>query len=457
MRHSSLWISTLLLVFTILLNSCAGAQTVSTPEAPQVVLTLFSTAGPNYLTLEDLKALPATEGMAGIISSTGKVTLPELYKGVALRDLVTAFGGTFDESMGVILTAEDGYSMTYSYEQVINGDFIAYDPANGLELAQHDPLTAILAYERNGEPLDPVQDGTLRVVIVSEKNNQVTDGHWSIKWVNKLEVDSVGETWALELEGAILSSVERDSYQSCASPGCHGVEWEDENGQTWEGVPLWLLVGEVDDEDSHSDFAFNEELADAGYTVDIIASDGYTVTFESMDIKLNGNILVAHLVNGSKLPEKYYPLRLVGADLENSQMVGQIEKIIVHIPSAAAELTGDLVVTGLVDQPLRLTEADLRASEEVIKVSAEHPQTGMQEFEGLPFSALFTLAGLEPNATTVVLTASDGYSTEVSLAELQACENCMIAFTDTPGVFDTVMPGMRTSLWIKNIVEIEVK
>ena len=40
----------------------------------------------------------------------------------------------FDPEMGVAVTAEDGYSMTFSYDQVINGNFIAYDPATGNEL-----------------------------------------------------------------------------------------------------------------------------------------------------------------------------------------------------------------------------------------------------------------------------------------------------------------------------------
>lgn len=322
----------ILAIATVVLTSCGSSSSTPAPTENPIILTFIGPSGPEYLTMEDVKALPSTEGMGGIMSSTGQISIPERYKGIALKDLVTAFGGTFDKTMGVTLTAEDGYSMTYSYEQVINGDFIAYDPALGNELAEHDPLTAILAYECNGQLLDPVQDGRLRVAIVSETNNQVTDGHWAVKWVNKVEVHTIGETWEFELEGAILSLVDRGSYYSCASPGCHGVEWQDENGQTWAGVPLWLLVGEVDDEDSHSDTAFNEALASTGYTVDVVGSDGYTVTFESVSISQNGNIILAYLVNNSELPEKYYPLRLVGSDMETGQMVGQVVKIIVHLP-----------------------------------------------------------------------------------------------------------------------------
>ena len=67
----------------------------------------------------------------------------------------------------------------------------------------HDPLTAIVAYEHNNQPLNETEEGNLRVVVVSPKNNQVVDGHWSVKWVNMVEAKTVGQTWTLDLTGAI--------------------------------------------------------------------------------------------------------------------------------------------------------------------------------------------------------------------------------------------------------------
>jgi hypothetical protein len=189
--------------------------------------------------------------------------------------------------MGVSITAEDGYSMTFSYDQVMNGSFIAYNPANGAEISTHDPLTAIIAYEHNGQPLNLAEEGTLRLAVVSATNKQVVDGHWSVKWVNKVEVKPGGQAWSLDLQGAISSPVARDSFQSCGSPSCHGTSWMDENGQNWVGVPMWLMVGEVDDANSHDDNAYNRELADSGYTVDIVGADGHTVTLDSQAIKDN--------------------------------------------------------------------------------------------------------------------------------------------------------------------------
>jgi hypothetical protein len=46
-----------------------------------------------------------------------------------------------------------------------------------------------------------------------------------------------------------------------------------------------------------------------------------------MRIKQNNNILVFHLMDDKPLENKYFPLRLVGSDLQKNEMVGQIVKI----------------------------------------------------------------------------------------------------------------------------------
>jgi hypothetical protein len=110
----------------------AAAKAPEATKAPvsEVVLKLEGPGGTKSLTLDDLKAVPATEGWAGIKSSTGRITIPERFKGVALDDLAKLVGG-LGSDMGVNLAAKDGYAMTVSSDQIAKGDFIAYDPATG--------------------------------------------------------------------------------------------------------------------------------------------------------------------------------------------------------------------------------------------------------------------------------------------------------------------------------------
>ncbi len=435
------------------------------PTEPQVpVLEIVGPAQGVSLTLEELLALPATKGYAGIKSSTGKITPPVMFKGIALKDLADLIGG-MDESTGFSVVAEDGYSITYSYDQIFNGSFIAYDPATGQELKNPVELTAILAYEADGRPLDPDQDGTLRLAIVSADLNQVTDGHWSVKWVNRLEVKNLGLEWTLESEGAIAKTTDRASLESCGAPQCHGTSWTDDKAQVWAGVPLWLLVGAVDDAIEHEGPAFNDALAEAGYSVDVVAGDGYTVTFDAARVNRNAAIIVAYKVNDNPLPDQYFPLRLVGPDLQKNEMVGMIARIQVGLeplpptPEATAEPvapSGSLTITGAVAQESSLAEADLRTLE-VVQRTVEHPKKGTLTYEGVSLNALLDLAGIEDGTTTLVITASDGFSTEVSLAEVRACADCLVAFTDTAETFTMVMPGLSSSAWVKGVVRLEVK
>jgi len=439
--------------------------TSASTEAAVPVLEIVGLTETKSLTLEEVKALPATEGYAGIKSSTGKITPPVMFKGVALKDLAEFIGG-MDETAGFNVVAEDGYSITYSFDQLQNGAFIAYDPATGDELKNPVELTAILAYEADGKPFDAKQDGTLRLAIVSAELNQVTDGHWAVKWVNKLEVKSLGEEWVLQLDGAISKPTDRVSIESCGAPQCHGSSWTDDKGQEWAGVPLYYFVGSVDDEIAHEGPAFNRTLADAGYSVDVIAADGYTVTFDAARVQYNKNIILAYKVNENPLPDEYFPLRLVGSDLDKKEMAGMIAQIKVGLeplpataepaPAALSEADATLTVSGSVNQSLFLNEAALRAME-VLTINAEHPKNGKQDFDGVSLNVLLDLAGVKDGATILLVTASDGYTSEVSLSDVRACTDCLLGFTDTLEKFNLVMPNLPSNVWAKDVVTIEVK
>jgi len=476
----------LLIALAVGFAACSGGpQTEATPvvEATEAVVEatpaptepaspVLEIVGPNEtisLTLDELMELPATEGYAGIKSSTGKITPPIPMKGVALKDLAELMGG-MDETTGFNVVAEDGYSITFSFDQIQNGSFIAYDPATGDELKNPAELTAILAYEANGEPFDTKQDGTLRLAIISPELKQVTDGHWSVKWVNKFEVKNLGEEWMLELNGAISKPTDRVSVESCGAPQCHGSSWTDDKAQEWVGVPLWLFVGTVDDEIEHEGPAFNEELVAAGYNVDVIAADGYTITFDAARINRNNDILVAYKVNENQLPEEYFPLRLVGEGLEKNEMVGMIAEIKVGLEpivvateettkEASAEpidVTGSLIITGAVTQPTGFMEADLREME-ILKITAEHPKQGKGDYEGVSLNALLDLVDVMDGATTLVVTASDGYTSEISIDEVRACAECLLGFTNTLEKFKMVMPNLPSGAWVKDVVKLEVK
>ncbi len=451
----------------------ASVPTQTPVAAP--VLKLEGLGSVKSLTMDDLKAMPVAQGWAGIKSSTGRITVPEQYKGVSVTDLCKLVGG-ISPNTGITLTAKDGYAMTISYDQITAGDFITYDPGTGDEVKIKDALTVIIAYEKEGKPLPADSDGPLKLVVISAKNNQVVDGHWAVKWITQIAVKALAQEWKLPMGGAITEEMDRGTFQSCAAPACHGKTWTDEKNQVWSGVPLWWLAGRVDDETKHGDFAYNEKVADQGYQVHVVSVDGTKVVLESARVKRNNNIIVAYLVNNNPLNEKDAPLRLVGSDLKSNETVGRISKINLMLaaaqaapttkptetpkpaatatPATAAPSNAALTITGSVNKSLSLTMDALKALT-VVKLKAEHPKQGLQEYEGIRLIGLLDQAQVKESATKLVMSSSDGFTSEVMLADVKKCADCLIAFRS--GKLDAVMPGMQSSFWAKDVVKIEVR
>ena len=277
------------------------------PTATAVSQPILQIVGPSAsksLSLEDIKKLNVIQGEAGFKSSTGKITPPILHRGISLLTLAELLG-PLDAKMGVNVVAKDGYAITFSYDQLTKGTFTAYDPATGDELKSPGNLTAILAFERDGKPLPEDTDGTLRVVIIGPKRDQVTDGHWSVKWITKLEVKPLVADWTLALNGGIQATIDRATFESCV--GCHKATWTDDKAQVWTGIPLWLLMGYADDEVKHQGPAFNEALAKTGYKVEVVAKDGYKASLDSAPLSRQNGVVVASLVNDNPAARAVFP------------------------------------------------------------------------------------------------------------------------------------------------------
>jgi DMSO/TMAO reductase YedYZ molybdopterin-dependent catalytic subunit len=281
--------------------------------------------------MAQLQALPFIERTSWFMNSAGNLNGPSKLKGVALLELAKPLGGiTAGDSVRLI--ARDGYAMTMSGPQLLDSKFTTFDSTTGKEVP-HDKLDVVVVYEENGKPVDEKSAGPLRVAIMGTEQ-QATEGHWWVKWLDRIEIVAQIKPWTLSLEGVITEKMDNGTFESGAAPGCHGVTWTDADGHRWQGIPLWLLVGRVDDSISHSKDvkAFNDDVAAKGYQVQLIAADGYTQTFTADQIKRNSEMIVAFKYDGQVLAEKNYPLKLVGPKLTTKQQVGAITTIKLILP-----------------------------------------------------------------------------------------------------------------------------
>lgn len=458
-----------LLFIALVITGCTGKH------SSEVVLEVVGIDSSVTLTMDELQDMPTVDGWSGTISSTGVISPPMKIKGVSLVELADLVGG-LQPSLGINIVAKDGYSITMSYDQITNGNFTTYDPGTGDERSIDDPLVAVVAFERDGEEIPEDHDGPLRIFVVSESNNQIIDGHWSVKWVEKLELKPLAEDWVLYLEGTITEDLDRASFESCTAPGCHAASWTDAEGDQWSGVPLYLLAGRVDDGNVHEDRAYNDDFAAQGYKLQVYASDGYNASIESSQSTFNEALIVASFLNGEPLGEDQFPLRLVGDALEKSQMVSQIAKIVIvpnegveepSIEESASEQWEDqaidltlpegvaIKITGDVRNQLALTTDNLGGLG-IVEVEVEHPKKGLQLYRGVKLNLILSLAGIEAGATTLVMTAADGFTVELPLNQIQACENCLIAL-DADGTLSMAMDGMGGGFWVIDVIHLNVK
>ena len=111
-----------------------------------------------------------------------------------------------------------------------------------------------------------------------------------------------------------------------------------------------------------------------------------------------------------------------------------------------------LTITGSVTAEQAFSIDALRDLEGV-SLTLEHPKNGPTEYTGVRLNALLDLAGIDATATTVTLIASDGYSIDISLTDVRACADCLVAFAGE-GALSMAMPGMGSAAWVKDVVEI---
>jgi len=251
------------------------------------------------------------------------------------------------------IRAEDDYTQWFKSEDV------------------HRSSGYIVANLMNGSPL--TDSYPLRLV-----GGALTSGSQRVSNIASINLHNIPEieTWTLDLTGAYtytMRQAEFDNAVICPNIG-HSAVYTD-GSDVYEGLPLWLLVGWVDDDDAHGPDSFNDELADRGYDVRVIATDGFSHTFPISDVARNDNIIVASTVNGQELPADAYPLRLIGSDVTSGkQKVKKIAEIQLldlpgldyhtYLPLVSKRSTAwDLELSGAMTTTLTASEFEAEASD----------------------------------------------------------------------------------------------
>jgi DMSO/TMAO reductase YedYZ molybdopterin-dependent catalytic subunit len=120
-------------------------------------------------------------------------------------------------------------------------------------------------------------------------------------------------------------------------------------------------------------------------------------------------------------------------------------------PAAAAVLS----ISGAVEKPMSWSLADLK-SMGMAKLDLNHPKKGAGTYEGIRLTALLSAAKPTASAKMLTMSASDGFKSDIALADVLKCADCLLAI-DSTGALSTAMPNMEGAMWVRNLVKLEVK
>lgn len=167
------------------------------------------------------------------------------------------------------------------------------------------------------------------------------------------------------------------------------------------------------------------------------------------------------------LPRQLYPSEVTEYEGENLSSISNFRENSIGGPQYVDNSTYRLKVTGLVNRTLEFTYSQvLESFQKYQKVVTLHCVEGWSVkilWEGFLIEDLLNQAGVDPNATTVIFHAYDGYSTALPLDYLTS-KDILIAYK----MNDVTLPPERGSpfqlvaesqfgyKWIKWLTEIEV-
>jgi hypothetical protein len=137
----------------------------------------------------------------------------------------------------------------------------------------------------------------------------------------------------LALSGAISDTITVQRVQDGIDYG-HVAEYTDAEGNTYTGKPLWFFAGWVDDQNSHSAGAFNDDVAKRGYNITVTGKDTRTV-IASTDVMRSNGYLIATTKNGNRLTAANGgPLMLVGNSVPADYQVSGVSEIALDLPQS---------------------------------------------------------------------------------------------------------------------------
>jgi DMSO/TMAO reductase YedYZ molybdopterin-dependent catalytic subunit len=270
----------------------------------------------------------------------------------------------------------------------------------------------------------PSNAGPLRIAVAGSEG-LLTEGHFWVKFVSKIEVTPSVEDWTVTVSGTTDLYMDRQAFT--ADYNHFGITWTDDSNDVWKGTALWRWVSWC----NYNGGVSNASL-DAGYQVEIVAGDGYSAIFDDSDVKDNDGIIVAMTINDEVLPDPYWPLAIVGEGLSGSQKIKNIVQIKILLDEDGG--TGNdwtLLVKGSTEMNMSQSVFEAQAT----AVGASWTDDDNDEWTGTPLCNIVDWATTNGvissdalvNGSVIKVVAGDGYSVALDGADVQGNSEIFVA------------------------------
>ena len=113
-------------------------------------------------------------------------------------------------------------------------------------------------------------------------------------------------------------------------------------------------------------------------------------------------------------------------------------------------------ITGSVAQEYGWTLEELKAME-MLEVEAQTRDGETKTFQGVSINSLLDVAQPNADATAVQLKADFGYVVDIPLADIRACDQCIVTIIEGKDDLLSVMPGFGTDAQVDRLVKMFVK
>ncbi len=385
---------------------------------PDMTLTILGASGQQVvLNSNDIAALESYTSDGGFKSSGGYIAAVGTYTGVPILTLCDLVGG-ITSTQTLTVTASDGYSMVYTYDQVNGKGFTTYDPITGSEKAATQPMTMVINYFMNNTAL-PSDEGPLRIG-VSGPEGLLTEGHFWTKMVSKIEITNNVRDWTVTVDSTgNTEPLSMDRQAWTADYNHFTLNWTDANSNVWSGTALWRWVSWY-----NYNGGISNATLDQGYSVKLISGDGYSVTLNDSAVKLNDNIMLAGKLNGAVLSDPYWPLTLVGSDVTSQQMIKNVVQIQIVLDTPSSTSPSPTVAPTITPAP---TVAPTSAPTTAPTVAPSPTSTPTPEYS------------LIINGTSAVTMSRSDFESQVA--------SVTASFTDSNGNVWTGTPLHRIAMW----------